>query len=161
MQDKLTRLAAIRLDVGLNADWSVSAYKLDDRRFYPLFFYVDGAWWPVDLFVVRPPAQWGAIFAIRTGPADYARGTRRLPARAPGVQRIGMWRMGTAGPSVYAALAAIPTTEPTTPAPDEITAALDGVWDQTLQLAALEHADRAVAIQTHVRRLKVALGRES
>lgn len=27
----------------------------------------------VDLFAVRPPAQWGAIFAIRTGPADYSR----------------------------------------------------------------------------------------
>lgn len=34
---------------------------------------------PVDLFVVRPPAQWGAIFAIRTGPADYA---RKLVTRA-------------------------------------------------------------------------------
>lgn len=28
---------------------------------------------PVDLFIVRPPAQWGAILAIRTGPADYSR----------------------------------------------------------------------------------------
>jgi len=27
----------------------------------------------LDLFVVRPPAQWGAILAIRTGPADYSR----------------------------------------------------------------------------------------
>lgn len=27
----------------------------------------------VDLFAVRPPAQWGAIFAIRTGPEDYSR----------------------------------------------------------------------------------------
>lgn len=27
----------------------------------------------VDLFIVRRPAQWGAIFAIRTGPADYSR----------------------------------------------------------------------------------------
>jgi DNA polymerase/3'-5' exonuclease PolX len=26
---------------------------------------------PVDLFVVRPPAQWGVIFTIRTGPADW------------------------------------------------------------------------------------------
>ena len=26
----------------------------------------------VDLFVVRPPAQWGSIFAIRTGPAHYS-----------------------------------------------------------------------------------------
>lgn len=27
---------------------------------------------PVDLFAVRPPAQWGAILAIRTGPASYS-----------------------------------------------------------------------------------------
>lgn len=26
---------------------------------------------PVDLFVVRPPAQWGVIFGLRTGPADW------------------------------------------------------------------------------------------
>lgn len=27
----------------------------------------------LDLFIVLPPAQWGVIFAIRTGPADYSR----------------------------------------------------------------------------------------
>ncbi len=27
----------------------------------------------VDLFVVTPPAQWGAILALRTGPADFSR----------------------------------------------------------------------------------------
>jgi DNA polymerase/3'-5' exonuclease PolX len=26
----------------------------------------------LDLFIVRPPAQWGVILAIRTGPADYS-----------------------------------------------------------------------------------------
>jgi DNA polymerase/3'-5' exonuclease PolX len=26
---------------------------------------------PVDLFIVRPPAEWGVIFAIRTGPGDF------------------------------------------------------------------------------------------
>jgi DNA polymerase/3'-5' exonuclease PolX len=26
---------------------------------------------PVDLFVVRPPATWGCIFALRTGPGDW------------------------------------------------------------------------------------------
>lgn len=26
---------------------------------------------PIDLFCVRPPAQWGAILAIRTGPASF------------------------------------------------------------------------------------------
>lgn len=27
---------------------------------------------PVDLFIVRPPAEWGVIFTIRTGPADWS-----------------------------------------------------------------------------------------
>jgi DNA polymerase/3'-5' exonuclease PolX len=26
----------------------------------------------LDLFVVRPPAEWGVIFALRTGPAEYS-----------------------------------------------------------------------------------------
>jgi DNA polymerase/3'-5' exonuclease PolX len=28
---------------------------------------------PVDLFIVRPPAQWGLIYLIRTGPADFSK----------------------------------------------------------------------------------------
>lgn len=32
---------------------------------------VDGC--PVDLFIVRPPAQWGVILLIRTGPAGFSR----------------------------------------------------------------------------------------
>lgn len=27
----------------------------------------------LDLFIVRPPAQWGVIFTIRTGPANFSR----------------------------------------------------------------------------------------
>lgn len=27
---------------------------------------------PVDLFIVRPPADWGVVFTIRTGPADWS-----------------------------------------------------------------------------------------
>lgn len=42
--------------------------ELAERRLYNLLF--NGM--PVDLFVVRPPAQWGAILAIRTGPDRYA-----------------------------------------------------------------------------------------
>jgi DNA polymerase/3'-5' exonuclease PolX len=26
----------------------------------------------LDLFIVLPPAQWGVLFAIRTGPADFS-----------------------------------------------------------------------------------------
>lgn len=50
-----------------------AAYKMSDRRFYPLFFYPAIGRWPVDLFVVRGDAQWGALMAIRTGPADYSK----------------------------------------------------------------------------------------
>lgn len=28
---------------------------------------------PLDLFAVNPPAQWGVIFTIRTGPADFSK----------------------------------------------------------------------------------------
>lgn len=28
---------------------------------------------PLDLFIVRAPAQWGAVFAIRTGPGDFSK----------------------------------------------------------------------------------------
>ena len=26
---------------------------------------------PIDLFIVRPPAEWGVLFALRTGPGDW------------------------------------------------------------------------------------------
>lgn len=29
--------------------------------------------WKIDLFAVLPPAEWGALFAIRTGPFDFGR----------------------------------------------------------------------------------------
>ena len=41
------------------------------RRFYPLIAAKSGI--PVDLFVCRPPATWGVLFAIRTGDADFSR----------------------------------------------------------------------------------------
>lgn len=47
--------------------------SLADRRYYALVAELPGVQgMPVDLFAVRPPAQWGAIMAIRTGPADYS-----------------------------------------------------------------------------------------
>lgn len=61
---------------------AVPYYKVTDRKFYPLIYRAPAFNWPVDLFVVRPPAQWGAILAIRTGPADYsARMVTALHAR--------------------------------------------------------------------------------
>lgn len=47
------------------------AFRTTPRKYYALVDVQSGC--PVDLFVVRPPAQWGAIMAIRTGPADYSR----------------------------------------------------------------------------------------
>lgn len=41
------------------------------RRVWSLVALPEGV--AVDLFAVRPPAQWGAIVAIRTGPSDYSR----------------------------------------------------------------------------------------
>jgi DNA polymerase/3'-5' exonuclease PolX len=34
-------------------------------------FLIDGV--PVDLYIVRPPAEWGVIMFIRTGPAGFAK----------------------------------------------------------------------------------------
>lgn len=41
------------------------------RKYYPLIATRSGV--PLDLFVVRPPATWGVIFAIRTGDRDFSR----------------------------------------------------------------------------------------
>lgn len=57
----------------------VPEYDMRDRKYYPLWLPWKDGLFAVDLFVVRPPAQWGAIFAIRTGPADYS---ARLVTRA-------------------------------------------------------------------------------
>lgn len=47
--------------------------SLADRKYYALIAELPGVQgMPVDLFAVRAPAQWGAIMAIRTGPADYS-----------------------------------------------------------------------------------------
>lgn len=52
----------------------------------------------LDLFMVTPPAQWGVIYAIRTGPAEYSRWlvTRRRSGGAlPSYLQVrdgGVWR---------------------------------------------------------------------
>jgi DNA polymerase/3'-5' exonuclease PolX len=47
----------------------------------------------VDLFIVRPPAEWGPIFAIRTGPADYsAAAVTALRARGMRCEDGAVWR---------------------------------------------------------------------
>lgn len=51
----------------------------------------------LDLFIVRPPAQWGVILAIRTGPAEYSKWLV-THARAVGmhVEHGALWRFGQA-----------------------------------------------------------------
>lgn len=43
----------------------------DGERYIKLYEKVVGI--QVDLFVVRPPAEWGAIYAIRTGSGDFSK----------------------------------------------------------------------------------------
>lgn len=50
------------------ADGTVEITKRDGRSYKALMF--DG--FPVDLFIVHDPAQWGVIFTIRTGPAEWS-----------------------------------------------------------------------------------------
>lgn len=51
--------------------WRTNASDKPGRKFYPLVAVKSGI--PIDLFAVMSPAQWGAIMAIRTGPAEYAK----------------------------------------------------------------------------------------
>lgn len=49
------------------ADGTVDTSRRNGPRYKALVF--EGL--PVDLFIVRPPADWGVIFALRTGPGDW------------------------------------------------------------------------------------------
>lgn len=44
-----------------------SGRRMGER--YKALVYMDV---PVDLFIVRPPAEWGVVFTIRTGPAEWS-----------------------------------------------------------------------------------------
>lgn len=47
----------------------------------------------VDLFLVLPPAEWGPLFAIRTGPADYSRAAvTKLRERGMRCEDGAIWR---------------------------------------------------------------------
>lgn len=60
-------------------------------------FFLDA---PFDLYIVRPPAQWGVILTIRTGPAEFSRRLVTLQAHG-GLMPAGfkfkdgaLWREG-------------------------------------------------------------------
>jgi DNA polymerase/3'-5' exonuclease PolX len=69
------RLGELR-DDGVLAYRAVEVHRADGRvehqtrigRSYQALVYRE---MPVDLFIVHPPAEWGVIFAIRTGPGDW------------------------------------------------------------------------------------------
>ena len=71
-QCRLTRAVADGLTFG-RWRWRTATHPppkslVAPRRYWPLV--VDGV--PLDLFAVRAPAQYGAILAIRTGPAAFS-----------------------------------------------------------------------------------------
>jgi hypothetical protein len=84
---------------------------------------------------IEVPVDRRRIILPSFGHEQYARVAAFLAER--GVSRLGMWRMGDAGPAVYAALAAIKSTpaEPEPPAFD-VEAERAALWDIKEKLAA-------------------------
>lgn len=76
------------LDIGLSREIECGFLARDDKlkrwgeKYKRLVHPVSGI--PVDLFIVTPPAQWGVVLAIRTGPAAFS---QALVTRA---RRMGM-----------------------------------------------------------------------
>lgn len=103
-----------------------------------------------------PPSRSGVILPWN-GPDDYAAVAAALTVA--GVQRIGMWRMGAAGPATFRALAAIPTSAPETPAPPQtvdvssIRDELDALWGY-----GREQKERGQNTQDQVVAIKQKLG---
>jgi DNA polymerase/3'-5' exonuclease PolX len=78
-------------------------------------FYHGTDYAPVDLFQVVAPAEWGVIYAIRTGPGDFNRllvTNRRWGGGCPLDQKVAggrVWRMGGT-PRAHEAWALMPAT---------------------------------------------------
>jgi DNA polymerase/3'-5' exonuclease PolX len=70
------RIEEINHDVARRGVLAPRAMSDDSFRMGPRYkalqWLYDGVLVPVDLFVVLPPAEWGAILAIRTGPAAFS-----------------------------------------------------------------------------------------
>jgi DNA polymerase/3'-5' exonuclease PolX len=60
------------------ADGSIEQGRRMGRAYLALVFHA----LPVDLFIVHPPAEWGVIFALRTGPGDWNIGLVTAARRA-------------------------------------------------------------------------------
>lgn len=65
-----------RLEEAYGAGWLLPGDKNGHRLKTLRILSVAGDlvdWLKVDLFIVLPPAQWGSLMAIRTGPSDYSK----------------------------------------------------------------------------------------
>ena len=99
------RIAELRLEGILRP----SDLPRDGER-YKAFVHVPSGL-GLDLFIVRPPATWGVIFTIRTGPAAYS---QRLvtEARRRGFHHAdGALHRGSMGCTRFSACEVIPTPE--------------------------------------------------
>lgn len=102
-----------------------------------------------------PEAKQGIIMPW-DGPEDYERAVRQIQDVAPGAGRIGMWRMGVAGPPVYAALARIPTGPPPTTTPISDGPPRDRTYDLAQQIRALKGSWQRAGFQQHAEGIDAA-----
>jgi len=65
------RIASLGIQLGLVQVRRTTGHVEYQHRNGPSYKRLDHAGMPVDLFIVRPPAEWGVLFAIRTGPGDW------------------------------------------------------------------------------------------
>lgn len=100
---------------------------------------VDGI--PLDLFVVRPPASWGVIFGLRTGPGDW---NTELVTQCQAISRR------VRGGQVEAWIGATGRWEPVpTPEEEDFYAALGQPWvDPGDRSVDRVHVQRSIAVAT-------------
>jgi len=98
-----------RLEEAYGAGWGLPGDKNGQRMKTLRILSVAGDlvdWLKVDLFIVLPPAQWGSLMAIRTGPSDYSKWlvTRRSAGGiCPDTMRFGdgaLWRSNGSGEEI-------------------------------------------------------------
>jgi hypothetical protein len=82
-----------------------------------MVFYQGTDYAPVDLFQVVEPAEWGVIFAIRTGPGDFNRllvTNRRWGGACPHSRKVAggrVWRLSALADHVQAECARMPAAK--------------------------------------------------
>jgi DNA polymerase/3'-5' exonuclease PolX len=72
--NQLDKLTAHLVDKGkLEYRLDKNARRAWGSRHMRAYLVARGALFPVDIFAVLPPATWGVIFAIRSGPAEFSK----------------------------------------------------------------------------------------